>query len=408
MTVKSRKKAPAMQDIQLPKSEIQTIDLNLIEANSAQSRGMGVLSRLQEQGYGLFEKASLDAEKDPIWPSLLSKDKDKRKAAADLIKSHEPGLVRLADSCRVGQLQPIGVLKTGKALDVIFGMRRAVAMAFNHAEHGDTAQIEAKVFAGQISAIDLKILALAENDDRESESPIDKAMTYAWLKSEGGLQAEQIAGLTHQSAQSVNAYLRLLHRDIEDKRAAIHSGDMSMERALKLLQKRRDQGSSAQETRPSAGGDKRWRFYSTKALIRLYDAPKQPSSIKDEEWELLIHPAVRKLFALKLGLRYSEYKPEEPKPRKGKKAGAEPSSNGNEPTGPALKVTRERAQRLLIALGKMDARTYKDDQLKKKLEDISSIAEAGQEVEDESLQRLLDKLLVGDRSIKIVKKVDGK
>lgn len=383
-------------------TSINQIGLMKIAGNQAQPRGMGVLTRLQALGYAIFTASD---DKQPILGSLLGESDEYRRQAILLIEEHEPELVQLADSIKSqGMLEPIGVrfLKNG-AVDVIYGMRRALACAFNRARMGEKFpdMIEAKVFDGKLSNADLIFMALTENEDRDDQSPIDKAMTYRKLNKEEGLSPEEIAAKIKRSSQYVRDYIKLLDKSLEDKRMAIHCGDMSIDRALKLFAMRKTSGNNNAED--SKGGKKkgeRARFPSVKNMIKLYESGQRPKSVAKDEWELWTHPIVRKFLAMKLGLKYKEYveTPEAPKKEekkgKGKKEeNTEESTSETPEKKKCFNIPRKKAQDLLVSLGKTMARTWKDEQLIEKLENIVNIVEEGQKAETERLQTLLDKLM---------------
>lgn len=325
---------------------------------------------------------------------LLSTDEKEQGKAVQLIKELEPELANLANSLAqpMGQLQPIGVIEDGGGYDVVFGMRRALAFAYNHASgFKGFDEIEAKCYEGKISPVDLKLMALEENADREDESPIDKAMTFQWLKKEGGLSYKEIGDKVGWTDQNVRLHINLLDKVLEDKRLDIHTGKLSVDRANKLRSTRKSEGDGAEETRTSAGPGRRYKLPSVKGIESIYNAKAKPKDMEDKEWELWISEDVRRLLSLRLGFKFKPWKPGKPEKVKPEEENGAAKAKG----GKVLKVRQGRATSLLICLGKTNARTYTPDQLKEKLENIVSIAEPGQKVEDESLQKLLDRLLDG-------------
>jgi len=381
-------------------STTKNIPLTTIFANTAQSRGMGVVSNLQTMGYGLFEKPDGATYDTPIWQALTGNDPEAKQHMLVAIEQYEPGLVALAEGLGTrGQLQPIGVfaLKDG-GYDVIYGMRRALATAFYRAKHKqDSGEIEAKIFEGKLSPVDLKLMALDENDNRQEESPIDRAMTYSWLKDEHKMGVDEIGEKTGQSGQNIRNYLKLLSPLLENKRLDIHTGKLPVDRALKLLQRLKE-GENG-EARAAQEG-KRYRLPSVKRISLIYNSKKRPRKISDKEWQLWCSEDVRRLLAHYLGFKFTPFKGDlsasEEDSDTDAKTPAKPSANGETPAkGKTLIVKRKRAQDLLVSLGKVNARNWEDKTLKEKLENIVNLVEPGQKAENESLQKLLDKLVSG-------------
>src|SRR6185369_4056130 len=146
-------------------------------------------ANLQMLGHGLFEK--IEADKEPIWQSLLSDDKEVRFQAKSLVEQNESSIVETANSIAAkGQLQPVGVVDLGDGTyDVIFGMQRCIARAFNFADGKGPATVEARVYPKSVlkDKLTLKLRSRDENRVRKEESPIDRAMYYKELKKEHNL-----------------------------------------------------------------------------------------------------------------------------------------------------------------------------------------------------------------------------
>lgn len=395
MAVKAPKAEKRVSSPPQIESETKEIELQEITANTAQSRGMGVLANLHEQGYGLFFPIEGHEEKEPIWTLLFSDKPEDRQLAVSLIEEHESNIADLADSqLRSGQLQTIGVYEKDGKFDVVYGMRRAIARALNFArDKKNPGTIQARIFASELKPVELKYLALEENDNREEESPVDRALTYKWFVDQGE-SPQEIGKRTGQSDQNIRNHLKLLDSKLEDKRWAIHTRQLSVDRALKLLRKRK--GKDDGENRQTEEG-KRMRMPSVKLLERIYGG-YQPKGMDDKEFELWKAPEVRKLLSYKLGVKFSEYK--EPKPEKKLAKDEKVESNGEATAeggkkGKILSVKRERAVALLVSLGKVNARGWSDETLASKLESIVNIVEPDQKAETESLQKLLDKLIAG-------------
>ena len=220
--------------------------------------------------------------------------------------------------------------------------------------------------------MDMKFLSYEENDERQDEGPIDKALTYNYFVKEGKMSPEDIGKRLQISGQTVRNYLKLLSPKLREYWPQINSGKLPVDRALKKL-KGKDYDTGNGE------GDSRHRLPNTKGIKSIYESDGKPEKMTQKEWELWILPDVRRFLAFKLGLRYSEYKPPEEAPPAAKV--------------PTLKIKRERANKLLVALGKSNARTWSDDAVEQKLSAIPNVADDSVTVEeDPSLQKLLEKL----------------
>ncbi len=372
-------------------SEVKTLNLTDLVSNVAQSRGMGVLSRLFDMGYGMFERATTD--KDPVWKQLFSDKPEDVSHILNLIEENEPALVDLARSQRDVQLEPIGVWESApNEYDVIFGMRRAAAAAYNATKYNDSASvIEAKVFEfdNEPTAVQLKLMALEENDNRQDESPIDKALTFEWLVSKG-LTNEEIAKRVGKSGMYVGNYRKLLSKHLKDERMNIHSGKRSVDSALKLLTRLKEGKDGNDRNGNERDPHARFRLPGMKGMLKILDTGKRPKDMSDEMWLLFTNEVAREVLCGAIGYKYEPYKAPVEKPKKEK-----------EKKGKVLKVKKTRAVKLLIDCGVTNAATYSKETLKGKLEDIANVKK--QDCEDASLAKLYSKLVeTADLSVEIV------
>lgn len=367
-------------------AELLLIPLTSIVSNVGQSRGMGVLSTLQQLGYGLFEKLPDFPDNEPIWPRLVSDNPDERVAAADLIAENEDSVLNLAGALKIeGQLEPIGVNAKGDNYNVIFGMRRCIALAYNRAR--DTKQtgfVEAKVFKAQ-SETEQRFVALSENDNREDHSPIDRALTYQWLKTDkakggGGLEVVEIAARMDLDKVTVHQYLRLLDPKIEDLRIRLHNREISVEKAIKILQRRKESGDAkADDGRESKDERARKRFPRVKTIKEYYDG-KLPEDMKPELRDLYAEPSVRKFLSLYLGFRLTEFK-DRSKPK------AEESNGDGKDSIQTWELPRSLANKILVCCGHTNAATWEDSTVITKLENAPGLGDADATLEDEKAQK---------------------
>lgn len=380
--------------------DVFLIDLQNIVSNTAQSRGMGALPTLHQMGYGLFEELPEHGDKMPIWKMLMSTQPAERKVACELIQSNEGHIIDKAESMAGGkQLQNIVVVETTKGkYDVIAGMLRCIALAYNYAMDVKEPRVVSAKLMGKMKPVDMVFMALDENDCREDEGPIDKAITYKRLTKEFNLKSDEIGKRQGRSGQSIRDHIKLLDPLLSDKINDINTRKMSIDAALKRLAKLKGTGDSAEK---EDGAGERARMHSVKKLIAAFGAKKKPEWMDQKEWEMFVKEDVRKWLAKRLALKYKEFKgelvseePEEaeaPAPKPKAAAKKTESTNG---TGPfKIGVPRGLAVKLLTALSIEGAAEATDEVLKAKLESIVNIADDDTVLENKNQQDLLSKLL---------------
>lgn len=381
-------------------SDVFLIDLKNLAANSAQSRGAGVLPALKDMGYGLFEKLPDHDDKEPIWSLLLSDDPAKRKEGAGLIQGNEGHIIDLAESIDAeGQLQNIVVTEmAGGKYDVTAGMRRSIALALNYALDTKNKRVISAKLLSKMKEVDLLFIGLDENGNRQDNNPIDKAITYKKLQNEYKIKADEIGKRQGLSGQSIRNHIKLLDPLLSDKLNDIRTGKLTIDKALKRLVKLKsgENGEEASTNDPN----KRARMHSVKKLITAYGAKKKPEWMDQKEWELITKEDVRRYLALKLKLKYKDFTGElvSEEPEEGEEAPkAAPKKKANNSTSPVpgykIKFPRSVAVKLLTALGKEDAASMEDLTLKAKLENIVALADENTTLEDAALQGHLTKLL---------------
>lgn len=115
------------------------LDLRLVKANTFQRMDSDIIPTLYSAGYGLFEKQKGHDDKMPLWALLTSNKLESQSLAICLIDQFEPKIKELGDWFVVGtQLHNVGVVPndeqtSGNGYNVVFGMRRCLAAAYNHA-----------------------------------------------------------------------------------------------------------------------------------------------------------------------------------------------------------------------------------------------------------------------------------
>lgn len=118
------------------------LDLRLVKANTGQARRLGAVPNLNAAGHGLFESVAGHEGNQPLWPMLVGDEPELWRAAVRLIDECEPDIKELADTIAAcTQLHSVGVVALdgadrSKGYDVVYGMRRCIARAYNHARSG--------------------------------------------------------------------------------------------------------------------------------------------------------------------------------------------------------------------------------------------------------------------------------
>lgn len=373
---------------------VKFIPLNKISANSAQSRGTGALGNLQALGWGMFEK--IEAEKEPIWLMLMSSDEAVRQQAVALLTESEPTIIEVATSLvEHGQVQPVGavLLKDG-TYDILYGMQRCAARAYNWIMGKGEPTVEAKILPESElkNPLTAKLKSRAENRARRAENPIDVALFYKELKTEFKLTNEQIAERDDCSPAQVGQMLKLLDPRLEDKRYAIQTGEMPVYKALDRLERLKQGNGQAEKDK----GDtrQRGRWPSTKIMLKAYGSGIKPKKMDDALWELCKLDDVRKFIAKALGVKFMPYRA----PTKKALAEAEGTNGTAKKPEPAVKkkpftISRAGVNKTLICLGLTNAATLSDADACGKLENITALGEKDMKLEDKGAQAIFDKLM---------------
>ncbi|MDP2480633.1 MAG: ParB/RepB/Spo0J family partition protein [Candidatus Palauibacterales bacterium] len=114
-------------------------------------------------------------------------------------------LAELAESIRAnGLLQPLVVRPSGEEWEIVAGERRWRALQ-------ELGRKRAPVIVRELSDEQMLVLALVENLQRESLSPLDEALGYRQLQEGFGLTQQEVAERVGQARPTVTNALRLLH-----------------------------------------------------------------------------------------------------------------------------------------------------------------------------------------------------
>ncbi len=169
------------------------LDLRHVKANTCQSRDQGVIGNLSAVGFGLFERLKGHDDKEPLWEMLTGSKPELRALAVGLLHEYEPDIKALAGSIAAGtQLHNVGVVPVdesdaAKGYDVVYGMRRCLARAYNHARSlGDLPlTVKAEIARDTADPDDLCFRPVEAGSGREGESLIDEAQRIRFMKRQG-------------------------------------------------------------------------------------------------------------------------------------------------------------------------------------------------------------------------------
>jgi len=137
-------------------------------------------------------------------------------------------LAELAESIRAnGLLQPLVVRPSGEEWEIVAGERRWRALQ-------ELGRKRAPVIVRELSDEQMLVLALVENLQRESLSPLDEALGYRQLQEGFGLTQQEVAERVGQARSTVANVLRLLNLP-ESIRAMLAGGRLTAGHGRALL-----------------------------------------------------------------------------------------------------------------------------------------------------------------------------
>jgi hypothetical protein len=314
------------------------VDLRNIVANTAQSRQEGVCKGLKSVGVGVFDAMPVEPPKEgeeaeqpkkPIWELLLSKDVADQAKGIGLMEEYEDGIVTNAASMwKLGQLHNIRLVPAqspeGESIpgkwDVVCGMRRCLMRAYNYAKSNgeQLANIKAEVF--QSLEGNEQFIAVAENEHRLSENPMDRALSVYNMKHKAGMTFKQIAEKSNLSDQTIRNLYALNHATEEEKKK-LRDGLAGSAKVLDNIKKRAISAGGkapAQGEAPVEKATNRLRSSTAKTIKELLsaveidgkilvDGKEMVEKISEERFLLLKDANVRKWLSLDVGVEYKSY-----------------------------------------------------------------------------------------------------
>jgi hypothetical protein len=288
------------------------LDLRQVRANSYQPRRNGVIPALHAAGYGLFEELKGHENKMPLWVMLTSNKPELWALAVGLIDEHEPEIKELADSIAAStQLHNVGIVPVeesdaNKGYDVVYGMIRCLARAYNHGRSGGELPLTVKAEIAQdiMDPNDLRSLPLQEKRGQRSESLIDEAKQIQFLK-RNGLTIPQIADKLGTNQHIIRNRLKLLRLTLEEQHR-VHVGKLGIVNANKLVD-HRDQGKAAEGETATNRPENHKRMPRLKEAQTNYAALEKPTDMPDEVWALWTNTDVRRFVAFYLGIKFTTF-----------------------------------------------------------------------------------------------------
>jgi hypothetical protein len=232
--------------------------------------------------------------------------------AVGLIDEHEPEIKELADSIAGStQLHNVGIVPVDESdsnngYDVVYGMIRCLARAYNHGRSGGELPLTVQAENAQdiTDPNDLRFFALQDKREQRSESLIDEAKQIQFLK-RNGKTIPQIADTLGTNQHNVRNRLKLLRLTLEEQHR-VHVGKLGMVNANKLVVQR-DQGKAAEgETAPDKPENCK-HMPTLKEAQTKYAAMEKPTDMSDEEWALWTNADVRRFVAFYLGIEFTTF-----------------------------------------------------------------------------------------------------
>lgn len=272
----------------MKKTDRNYVELDLATIKSANENIRDTVPTLTKLGYGVFKP---EKHKKSLFEMALSGDSQDQAQFVWLIEQHESSIKELADNMTTtGQLEPIRVRTTDNKneYDLVFGARRTIARIYIYAK--STGKVPARLTAEIVEADGKDSLYASISENIRSEpSPIDEAKSYDRLKKSFGMNAKEIAAAMGKGEKAVRNRLKLmkLPKDMQEK---VHLGKLGVERALKHLDGKADNGAIEVRRAPTI-----------RQIEYLYRAAAD--SLPDE-LSPLITEDVRRLFAHWLGAKY--------------------------------------------------------------------------------------------------------
>ena len=203
----------------------------------------------------------------------------------------EAKIKALAESIRnEGQLNPLVVRPKGGRFELVAGFRRYAALLHNAEQDGvDPSSALAKVNVmpeGTSDDAALKV-ALAENVQRKTFDPIEKAIAAIRMKVELGKTYEEIRELLGVSATHLDRF-RAIIEGPEEVQRAVRSGSVSLSHAVALASTKDAEARSALLERATLG-----RQLKSGAIAAVQAGETEVDPLAD------IEPEVRKLMSLR-------------------------------------------------------------------------------------------------------------
>ena len=187
--------------------------------------------------------------------------------------------------------------------DVVYGMIRCLARAYNHGRSGGELPLTVKAENAQdiMDPNDLHFFPLQDKREQRSESLIDEAKKIQFLK-RNGMTIPQIADKLGTNQHIIRNRLKLLRLTPEEQHR-VHIGKLGMVNANRLMD-HRDQGKATEGETATEKPENCKHMPTLKEAQTNYAALEKPADMSEEEWALWKNADVRRFVAFYLGIEF--------------------------------------------------------------------------------------------------------
>lgn len=270
MTATKEKAPKAEKSFKASEDAVRDIDCRAIITNSQNPRESA--PQLLSLGYGLFAKQE-GSDKPAVVPMALSDNPEDKAEYVKLIDKLEKEVGELGASILTNrQINPIRVRQVSGGYDLIAGVRRLLAILYNHCKTAGTTPARIKAIVTDLNNDhEAMYMAFDENTHRLNMTPIEQAKWFATMKN-AGMKVREIAEKTKVGWQTVQQRLDLLKLP-QTEQDKVHAGDLPVTKALALVKGKADPKDPKATNRGSKGpgGEKRRGVPTLKQFREMYE-----------------------------------------------------------------------------------------------------------------------------------------
>ena len=246
------------------------------EANNPRCPCRKLVQALAKEGYADWTPLQL------VHDLAISDKSEERAEFCRLVEKCETepqDLLELAAGRRIEEIQPIALRSVRGGFAIIAGERRVLAAAYNHAKHGDPANIGAEII--KVNADDAYDLSVQENLNRKDATEVEKGHIFKSYrkrinpKTNKKFTLREVAGklcLDYQYVRNREALTYLT----EAEQKAVEDGRLGLTKAAEKGLKIR-QGKAGKDAPIDPKQANRVRVMSFKQLQAHYDSHRSES-----------------------------------------------------------------------------------------------------------------------------------